>query len=162
MPLTFNLRDLEDKDLHLQGKLPVADLELEGLDELVHVREPLRYDLQVHQLDQAVLVQGRLSLPLQCECSRCLKPFPFVLDLENWACHVPLEGEEAVLVMNDTVDLTPQLREDILLTFPQHPLCEAECSGLKKPPSGKAKTPGRKSSETASPWAELNKLKLKD
>lgn len=162
MPLTFNLRHLEEKELHLQGELPVDELELEGVDELIHVREPLRYDLQIQAFDQSVLIQGRLSLPVHCECARCLKPFSFLLDLNPWTCHLPLTGEESVPVNSDSVDLTPLLREDILLTFPQHPLCEIECGGLKNPPSGKAKPPGRKSSETSSPWAELNKLKLKD
>lgn len=162
MPLTFNLRHLEEKDLHLHGELPVAELELEGVDELIHVQQPLRYDLQIQALDEGVLVQGRASLPLQCECARCLKPYPYLLELNPWTCHLPLTGEEAVPINNDSVDLTPLLREDILLTFPRHPLCEIECGGLTKPPSGKVKTPGRMSAETASPWAELNKLKLKD
>lgn len=162
MPLTFNLRHLEEKELHLRGELPVAELELADVDELIHVQQPLRYDLHIQALDQSVLVQGWLSLPLQCECARCLKPFPFLLEFNPWTCHLPLEGEEAVPINNDSVDLTPLFREDILLTFPQHPLCEIDCGGLKNPPSGKAKTPGRKSSETSSPWAELNKLKLKD
>ena len=52
------------------------------------------------------------------------------------------EGEDRVAVDNDCVDLTPYLREDILLEFPQHPLCKPECRGLKKTSTGKAK-PGR-------------------
>jgi uncharacterized metal-binding protein YceD (DUF177 family) len=60
------------------------------------------------------------------------------------------------------VDLTPYLREDILLEFPQHPLCDPECGGLPDAKSGNANnaTSAGKPNEGSSAWAELNKLKL--
>ena len=158
MPLTFNIRHLEAKDLHLEVELPSGELELELHDELVHPTERLEYDLAVEQIEGAVLVQGRLSLNIEYECVRCLKKFTEPLTLENWACHLPLTGEDATPVVNDLVNLTPHIREDILLALPQHPLCEPECVGLKLPAT--VKEPGRTSGETASAWDALNKLKL--
>jgi uncharacterized metal-binding protein YceD (DUF177 family) len=58
------------------------------------------------------------------------------------------------------VDLTPLVREDILLGFPQHPLCEPDCGGLKKASVGKARKTVGKDESKPSAWAELNKLKL--
>ena len=46
---------------------------------------------------------------------------------------MPLEGEEKANVINDLVDLTPYLREDIVLAFPQHPLCRPNAAGCKHP-----------------------------
>jgi uncharacterized protein len=161
MPLLFNLRHLEDKNLRLTGELPVADLDVEGLDELVHVPKPLYYDLEVQKLDNAVLVQGTLSLALECECVRCLKPFQHPLVLEHWACHLPLEGEDRVETVSDFVDLTPYIREDIVLAFPQHPLCKPDCSGLASTQKQTERSPVAAESEAASDaWAELDKLKL--
>ena len=54
--------------------------------------------------------------------------------VDPWIADLPLVGEEKVAVDNDCVDLTPYLREDILLAFPQHPLCEPDCRGLPKAP----------------------------
>jgi uncharacterized metal-binding protein YceD (DUF177 family) len=45
----------------------------------------------------------------------------------------------------------------MLLEFPQHPLCRANCAGLKKK-SGIGKTEEAK--EPPSAWTELDKLKL--
>src|ERR1700761_3433510 len=115
MPLLINLRHLEDDSLELKGELPVSDLELEGVDELIKAEKPLYYDLEVQKLEKSVLAQGDLSLTLRCECARCLKPFDYQLELEDWACLMSLEGEEAVSVTNDCIDLTPAIREDILL-----------------------------------------------
>ena len=162
MPLLFNLRHLEENNLQLKGELPAADLDLETLDELVHVKSPLVYDVEVQSLDTAILVHGRLELSLDCECVRCLKPFRQVLKLDHWACHLPLEGEDQVSVVNDSVDLTPYIREDIVLAFPQHPLCKPDCSGLAKTQKKPEKGPGAvaKSDSTASAWSALDKLKL--
>jgi uncharacterized protein len=160
MPLTFNIRHLEKKDLHLEGELPTDELDLGLEDEMMRPADFLSYDLQVERLEGAALVQGEVGLVMEYTCVRCLKKFEQELDLENWTCHLPLVGDDAVEVSNDSVNLTPYLREDILLALPQHPLCEAECGGLKVPDS--LKEPGEASAQAPSAWAELDKLKLKN
>jgi len=130
---------------------------------LITLREPIRYDLRVERLGNDILVQGSLEATLDCECARCLKRFQSTIRLEPWSVDLPLTGEDKVAVDGDSVDLTPLIREDILLAFPQHPLCESECSGLpKKAPPKLAQLGGgaNRSGEMASPWAELNKLKF--
>jgi uncharacterized protein len=155
--LSVNLRHLEKQEVHLKGELPVEALDFGVKDELVRLDEPLHYDLQVEKLHDALLVTGSLRLALNCECVRCLKKFKFRLDLVDWACHLPLAGEERVSVDNDSVDLTPFVREDMLLEFPQHPLCKPDCAGLKKK---KAKEAAGEQEIRPSAWAELDKLKL--
>jgi uncharacterized protein len=162
MSLIVNLRHLETHSLELAGELPAAELELDLRDEIIRAEKPLRYELEVQHLENALLLQGRLRLILQCECVRCLKPFECPLELNPWTRHLPLEGEEKAEVTNDCVDLTPYVREDILLEIPQHPLCEAEGCGLPKTDQGKARRSGgaRQTKAQASAWAELDKLKL--
>jgi uncharacterized metal-binding protein YceD (DUF177 family) len=162
MPLLVNLRHIEYKDVTLKGELPSAELDLEQADELIHVPGPLQYDLEAQRLENNLLVHGSLRVRLECECSRCLKPFQHELNFQDWAVHLPLAGAEKVEIAGDCVDLTPYIREDILLAFPQHPLCESECGGLKNQPSSGAKgsTGANQIDESSSAWTELNKLKL--
>jgi uncharacterized metal-binding protein YceD (DUF177 family) len=162
MPLLVNLRHLEEHELNLKGELPVAELDLQLKDDMCRAEKPLRYDLQIQEIENELLVQGEVSLALQCECVRCLKKFEHTLELPNWTRLLPLEGEEKTPVDNDCVDLTPFLREDILLEFPQHPLCETDCRGLpvKEGKAKKATKPGV-SVQEPSAWSELDKLKLK-
>lgn len=162
MPLLVNLRHLEKHDVHLNGELPVAELELDTRDEALQAKAPLKYDLEVQFLDESLLVQGDLELTLDCQCVRCLRPFKHQLNLSPWTAHLPLQGEEAVPVASDCVDLTPNIREDILLAFPQHPLCNEESCGLPNLSIGKGKkahNPGQNEADVSA-WAELNKLKL--
>jgi uncharacterized protein len=159
MSLSVNLRHLETRNVNLRGELSLAELDLDVRDELIRVTQPLEYDIEVEKLDDALLIQGELHVALECECVRCLKKFTSELDLEDWTLHLPLAGEDAVSIDNDSVDLTPFVREDILLGFPQHPLCKPDCVGLK-PKTGKSKKIADKVEPKPSAWTELNKLKL--
>jgi uncharacterized metal-binding protein YceD (DUF177 family) len=153
MSLKVNLRHLEEHGLHLKGELPVAELDFGLQDEMIQAKQPLHYDLQVEKVAHGLLAQGKLSLPLDCQCVRCLKPLTQHFELPQWTLYLPLEGEEKVTVDNDCVDLTPFVREDMLLEFPQHPACEPGCAGLKKKTRGEAET-------GPSAWNKLDKLNL--
>ena len=165
MSLVVNLRHLESKDLVLKGELPAADLDFDERDETIRITQPLHHDIEVQKLDKSLLLRGRLTLMLDCQCVRCLKPFKQELRMGNWVCDVPLEGEESAVISNDCVDLTPYIREDILLTLPQHPLCDPQCKGLSQGvvAGGKPKKKGAgRTKDIASTWAELDKLKFKN
>ena len=162
MPLLINLRHLEHKAVMLRGELSAAELDLQGIDELIHAGPTLEHDLLAERHERSILVQGSLRLTLACECVRCLKAFEHRLKLEEWSCLLPLAGDDRVLINNDCVDLTPYVREDIVLAFPQHPLCEPDCRGLSSgPPAGAKPSSGAEATrEQPSAWVELNKLKL--
>ena len=162
MPLLLNLRKLQTEPLELSGELPVADLTLEPVDEALHLIYPLEHDLTATLMEEAVLVQGELRLPMECECVRCLERFDFELELPDFAVHLPLSGEDAVPVVDDSVDLTPFVREDILLGLPQHPLCKPDCRGLSQLAAGGASGQTSQTNAGASAWAALNQLKLKE
>ena len=162
MPLTLSLRQIQTEPLELSGELPATDLTLDPVDPALHFPHPLEYELTATLLGDAVLVQGELRLAIECECVRCLKRFDFELELADFAAHLPLTGEDAVPGVEDCVDLTPFLREDILLTLPQHPLCKPDCRGLSQLAAGGASGQTSQTNAGASAWAALNKLKLKD
>lgn len=165
MPLVVNLRHLESRNLVLKGELSAAELDFDVRDEAVLVTQPLKHEIEVQKFDENLLLTGSLQLALDCECVRCLKPFKYGLKLYPWTCHIPLEGEEAAPVNSDCVDLTPYIREDILLAFPQHPLCDMKCRGLEKGRVAKEKPKSNgteRKENVSSTWAELDKLKLKN
>jgi len=162
MPLIVNLRHLETHIVRLQGELGVEELDIDTRDEAIRVAQPLEYNLEVQKLEKGLLLQGCFRLTLECVCVRCLKAFQHHLELDGWTCHLPLQGEDRVAVINDCVDLTACVREDILLEFPRHPQCQPGCRGLPKLSTDKSKsTSGTgKAKMDLSAWAELNKLKL--
>jgi uncharacterized protein len=162
MALLQNIRVLEKNNVQLQGDLAVKELDIDTLDDMIHLNSPLKYDLNLSRLGSHIIVQGTLEIVLNCNCVRCLRAFEHHIHLKDWICHIPLEGEEQTSIKKDCVDLTPFLREDILLVFPQHPLCETDCRGLDNPFDVNAKssdTPDS-SNDSESAWSKLDKLKL--
>lgn len=159
MPVTFNIYHVENQGVRLQGLLEPAELDLLTSGDLADLAGPVEYDIEVEKLESGYLAQGRLSAPLRCQCARCLKPFEQRLELEEWVVQLPFEGEEAAVVVNDCVDLTPFLREDILLELPQRPLCQPECGGLI-PPADAGSTPGGVPPGSSPVWSALDKLRF--
>jgi uncharacterized protein len=163
MALLLNVQQLQRKSsLILQGEIEVEDLGIAGLDECIEPEVPLKYDFEASLASDGILIQGRMEISVLLTCVRCLKQVEKSFVFANWAGFVPLKGEDSLPVENDCVDLTPVLREDILLAFPSHPTCESGCNGLLKTPGEKQGPDAgvNQSGHAPSVWDELDKLKL--
>lgn len=162
MSLTVSLPALQRGVVHLSGRLSPEELDFDPHDPLVRAAGPLEYELTAELLGTEVLVRGRLHLPLEFACARCLKPFAGAMDLPDYALLIPLEGEEAAPVVHEAVALTPFLREDSLLALPTHPVCGETCEGspVRSQPRAAGVSGAVAEEAKASPWAALANLKL--
>jgi uncharacterized protein len=135
---------------------------LAGLDDLVRGVGNLRYDFEAERHPKGILLQGRLEWEWDCDCARCLSGFRQKIALDAWARMLPWEGEDAVQPRNDCVDLTPYLREDMVLELPQRPLCRPDCSGLPdgSPSSARSAKAPRSWGSSESAWQELDGLRF--
>ena len=157
MAIKIFLDDLHNEQLHLEGELTPAELEL-ALDEdeaLMQPAGPLSYALTASESDDTLIVFGQLQMDFTAECGHCLKPFSFPVNLPQWAVALPLKGDDAIEFNGDSVDLTPWLREDILLGLPQHPLCGSACEGLVC----QQETPPPTAEEPSEDWSKLDDWK---
>ena len=132
MAIKIFLDELQNKQLHLEGELTPTELDLALNDDetLMQPAGDLIYQITASESDDTLIVFGQLQMDFTAECGRCLKPFSFSVNLPQWAVALPLKGDDAIEGSGDSVDLTPWLREDILLRLPQHPLCGSACEGL--------------------------------
>jgi len=164
MPLLLNIETLANGPVQLKGELSPGELDMVTLDELVEADEPLNYDLTAERAGDNILLQGRITTRLKCECARCLRPFVHRVELPGWSCLLPLNGDEKIELINGSADLTPYLREDTFLAFPQHPLCEPGCDGSPKWTGGDGKPLKIKEASAgpseASVWSKLDNLNL--
>ncbi len=160
MPVILNVRHLDVDPVVLEGRLEVRELDLGKADELMRPREWMVYEIVAEKQEQGILVRGWLQLDFDCSCARCLAPFVMECRVGDWACLLAWEGEDAAVVQNDCVDLTPYMREDMVLALPQRPLCKSDCGG--SPGAGQAA--GQQPSDVgatgavSSAWRELDKL----
>ena len=161
MPLVIHLPSLELEPGEFQGQLSLEELDMDTRDELILASSPLHYDLRMEFSDTALQLTGQASQRFRCECCRCLKTFDRTFSVRFRHRSLPLQGEDALEVNNEHADLTPVLREDILLSLPSHPVCEDNCPGIKgdwnESPERSDDTAG--SSGGTSVWSELDRWK---
>ncbi len=153
MPLKIHLHQIPltggkwegEEDPHIFGLSEVGALPI----------GPLSYCLEGGISNDGFFAVGSLSLKVQLQCVACLCFFEYKIQVDHVAIQTELEGREIV-------DLTPLVREDILLALPLYPRCdstsELSCPATF-PTEAKAVESERDTSQTA--WEALKNLNLK-
>ena len=134
-----------EEDCPLPQLDPAADVRCAG---------PLHYALDAGISEGALWVNGELSQPVELRCVRCLESFPYQITVKDFTVHTELAGPEVV-------DLTPFMREDILLNLPAYPHCDRE-GGRVCPAPELLKQPDESTvlAEPPPDWSALDQLKL--
>jgi uncharacterized protein len=112
-------------------------VELEGIErevpQLVRL-DPVRVRVKALEENGLFHVHAEQRTRASFTCSRCLSPFEKTLSgqwtqvFTNRADRA--EQEEICFVEGDHIDLTPYVREAVLLEIPYAPVCREECRGL--------------------------------
>jgi hypothetical protein len=135
--------------LHLEDAEDPKFLELEEIG--ARPISPIRYSLDVGLSGGGIFATGHLSLRIRFRCVVCLNEFDGDLVIDPFAVQKELEGRESV-------DLNPEIREDIHLALPAHPRCDAD--GRKTCPARFPQAPADDSlPRGTAPWSALDKLK---
>jgi uncharacterized metal-binding protein YceD (DUF177 family) len=149
-----HLKQIPPEGLHLEGEEDclIPELESDG----VRCAGPMQYKIDVGVAEGSLWANGSLKQPVELSCVACLEKFIHQIKVPAFALHTELRGPE-------TVDLSPFMREDLLLNLPAHPRCDREggrsCKATKvdKPEPAKQQPAAKREHD----WGELDKLKLK-
>ena len=135
-------------DVHLLASKPEGSREEHQLDEVVTFEEPelsplsrLRGRLIFMKLPHELNVQlHELSLDVEVACSRCLKRFPYTIEIESAECEFFIDVPESQSGTDEdyflvdtkywTISLHEMVRQELLLHFPDVPVCSESCKGL--------------------------------
>jgi len=147
--MKIHLKQVPAQGLHLDGDedCPIHDVEAEG----IRCAGPLHYNIDVGVAGGALWAKGSLSQPVELRCVSCLENFVHDIQVPAFAVHTELQGPE-------TVDLTPFIREDLLLNLPAHPRCDTDGNRVCK--AKQLKTVEQDTKQKLD-WSALDKLKLK-
>jgi uncharacterized protein len=101
-----------------------SDLEVAGL----------KGSLRLTRTAQGLYAQGRLRASAPAECVRCLTEFDQRLEIEvaDLFVYPPDQASDPLLSVPETgiLDLSPLVREYLLLDIPLQPVCRSDCKGL--------------------------------
>lgn len=154
--MKVHLNQIPPEGLRLEGDEDHDILELN--DALITVLSPVHYALDIGLSEGGLFATGTLSVNLEMECVRCLGKFQRTFEYDRFAMQLELTGPEMI-------DLTPAMREDILLALPTHPHCdwdgETICSGIRLASAGNTLTDNNTSSDPSKAWDALDKLQIR-
>jgi len=148
--MRLRIEDLKEGELTFQfeekqAAFPVLmEMVADGECEIL---TPVRVKGSTLQVQHMIEVSGTVEVRVRLTCSRCLNPFEsklhnaFTLDftrapLEAEAAPGPKEAEmrpetvALVIFEGDEIDLREAVQEQVVLAFPQKPLCRESCKGL--------------------------------
>ncbi|HKA59800.1 MAG TPA: DUF177 domain-containing protein [Gemmatimonadales bacterium] len=134
--LRVDLRELARVGaVETRGELKQDDPALEGID--ITLREPVQVSGRLQRLDEGRFYwHGTVKAVALGECRRCLTSVttPLKLDIGALFAQDPeaLEDPDAYPVAPEAqeLDVTPAVREELMLAAPRYAVCRDDCKGL--------------------------------
>lgn len=160
--IKVNVAIIGPDGMEVSGTEDSAFLDLETTEGIpVSVRGPVRYSLHAAMVGEDLLVTGSAFAELATKCSLCLKDVVHRIGSDKICIHKEKVPE-------DIIDLTEDVREEILLSVPSRFKCSDDCKGLcpgcgadlnsERCKCRKKKTPEPKKDDHT--WDALDNLKL--
>ncbi|MEY2527292.1 MAG: hypothetical protein QOE73_2063 [Verrucomicrobiota bacterium] len=150
--MKIHLKQIPEDGLHLEGEeeCPIPELKADG----IRCAGQLHYDLEVGLSSGALWANGSLTQPVEMNCVACLEKFGHDIKVPAFALHKELHGPEIV-------DLTPFIREDLLLNLPAHPRCDRDGGRVCKAADATLDVTTVSEEKREHDWEALDRLKLK-
>jgi uncharacterized protein len=153
--IKIDVLQLERQEADISGTEGVAFLDIES-SELIQFKDQVSYQLHASLVNRGVLVAGSVKTKIHCVCGRCIKEFDQVVENAS-VCRYYEEVTEPEL------DITRDIREDMLLSIPINYLCREDCKGLCRQCGADLNKKSCKCHEknnASEAWGALDDLKL--
>ena len=140
-PLTIGVRDLEHRPGTMRRLEEVVPAPENFGNALIGAPEgsDIDLDLRLESVHDGILVSGTAAVAIHGECSRCLDPIDYDLDVDVQELYVfdpaadggeDSEDDQMYEVQDETIDLEPMLRDAVITQLPFQPVCREDCQGL--------------------------------
>ena len=121
--IKFSVSRLDKEPIELSGSVSEEFIALPEDDDY-QVTAPLKYRLTVTKVSGGALVQGDCSTSISGICGRCLEEVEAEVAAENIDLFIDLDG------CGEEVDISEDIREELLINLPMNLLCHEDCAGL--------------------------------
>ncbi len=150
----IELAGMPSEGKKISGELPSSLLDIAD-ESFFKIGRVFYYNLTVQTVPGELIVMGRLGLDVEYVCSMCSERFEMRVEENAFSAVCEIKAGD------ESVDLTADVREAILLAFSAYPVCKPDCKGIcvqcgKNLNEGSC---GCKASETDDRWGKLDILK---
>jgi uncharacterized protein len=134
--LRVDVRELDHgRAVEIRGELTQGDPALEGTE--ITLQKPVTVGGRLQSIGEGrFYYHGTAQTVVPGECRRCLTPVTTPLELEIGALFTQerdaIDDPDAYPVAPDAteIDVTPAVREELVLAVPRYVLCRDDCKGL--------------------------------
>jgi uncharacterized protein len=138
--MKIDVARLNENGEDFEGEIS-ADILNTSKDDQVRPDSPIHYKIHAILINDELIITGNLNINTLFRCSSCSEEFPRNISVKafNYVHNIAgndendefLEGETSKYdKISESIDLTKDIRESILLAFPANPVCNSECAGL--------------------------------
>ena len=103
---------------HATYESSALDMERED----IHLDEPFEVDAAITKADEELVVSVQIHCPARFSCARCLEDFRSDIRTATIFSYK--------VRPSDIVDITEDVRQEIILAYPMVPVCRPDCKGL--------------------------------
>lgn len=118
--MKIDVRSIPESGLELKEAIAASDLDIERQG--TKFKSPIEVTAKVQKEDKEILIEVFIEATMNEGCTRCLSEFEAPLDK-----HLYLSYEAS---SQEVIDLSKDIREEIMLNYSMKPLCNKDCKGL--------------------------------
>lgn len=142
--MMYNVAQLLKSSVGTVQRVDLDDAdELELRDGEATLAGPVTGEVRLHRTNQGIYVDGTARVPVELECTRCLKTYtttvtfplreqfyPTIDVISGLPVAVPDDELAFTIDRNHLLDLREAIRQNLVLALPMKTLCREDCKGL--------------------------------
>lgn len=118
--MKIHVNRVPEEGLHERAIYDPRAMDMDRLD--IRLQRSFEVDALITKADQELVVNADIRCPVHMTCARCLDEFDQSLATRAFfSYHVH---------PTDVVDITDDVRQEIILAYPIIPVCRPDCKGL--------------------------------
>ena len=118
--MKIDVNRVPEEGLRDQATYDPTTMDMDRSD--IRLIEPFEVDVFVAKADQELVVKVDIRCPVHMTCARCLEEFDRGLTADALFSYK--------VQPTDVVDITEDVRQEIILAYPMIPVCRPDCKGL--------------------------------
>ena len=121
----------KDRSKKIDEIFEIESFEFEG--DIIKSITPCKVSGVMNSDGDILVIRANINTDLEMVCSRCLDTFIYPIDIdieERFTTNSESEDEEAVVVIDDVLDITELVETSIISTLPIKRVCKDDCKGL--------------------------------
>ncbi|MBI4598458.1 MAG: DUF177 domain-containing protein [Candidatus Omnitrophica bacterium] len=109
-----------EEGIHQRARYDPSAMDMDRFD--IHLTEPFEAEAFITKADRELVVKVDIQAPLHMTCARCLEAFTTTVTPDALFSYAVQPA--------DVVDITEDVRQEIILAYPMIPVCQPACKGL--------------------------------